>query len=76
MSESARVIIEVVAGIMPERPMPEYTRKFAITSSEWNDAEDQSVLLAMRNGQANGYAQFLMLQPDRLNWVRVDWLWL
>jgi hypothetical protein len=36
----------------------------------------QSEALATINGQAAGYAGLLMLQPDRFNWVRTDWLWL
>lgn len=75
--ESARVIIEVQAGVVPGTPEAEYTKRWAITSGEWEKAGDQaSNLLAERNGQAQGYAGLLMLQPDRLNWVRVDWLWM
>ena len=76
MSESARVILEVVAGVIPERPEPAFTRRYVITSSEWENDTDQTVLLAERNGQALGYAAALMAMPDRLNWVRVDWIWL
>lgn len=75
--ESARVIVEVVAGIIPQKPEGEFTRRYAITSKEWQEAgERQSQLLAEVNGKAQGYASLLMLQPDRLNWVRCDWLWL
>lgn len=81
-TESARLIIEVSAGVVPQQPIAEYTRQFAITSREWQEATDtrdgmrQSELLSLRNGQAQGYAGLLMLQPDRVNWVRTDWLWL
>lgn len=74
--ESAKLIIEVVAGLLPGKdPEPEFTRRWAITSQEWHESQDQSGLLAERNGQAQGYAALLMLQPDRLNWVRTDWIW-
>jgi hypothetical protein len=74
---AARVIIEVVAGVLPEHPEPEYTKRWGITSDEWEAAGPNAPdLLAERNGQAQGYAALLMLQPDRFNWVRVDWLWL
>ena len=78
MAESARVIVEVVAGLLPGKdPEPEFTRRYAITSQEWQDAGDKrSELLATVNGKAQGYASLLMLQPDRLNWVRLDWIWL
>lgn len=75
--QSARVIIEVMAGVIPEVAEPEFTKRWAVTSEEWEKAgEDASSLLAQRNGQAQGYAMLLMLQPARFNWVRVDWLWL
>jgi len=78
--ESARVIVEVVAGLTPgQDPIPEYTRRWALTSQEWQTAKDNgahSEALAVLNGKAMGYAGLLMLQPDRLNWVRTDWIWL
>lgn len=80
MADSARVIVEVVAGLIPgQDPEPEYTRRWALTSEEWKaagDAGKQGEALAELNGRAQGYAGMLMLQPDRLNWVRTDWIWL
>jgi hypothetical protein len=86
MSETARVLLEVTAGLIPGRPEPELTRQWAISSEEWHEAggadssdleaSPQSVLLAERNGRALAYANLLMLQPDRVNWVRTDWIWL
>jgi hypothetical protein len=75
-AEAARVIVEVMAGVIPERPEPDLGRRWALTSAEWEQAEDQAALLAELNGRAQGYASWLMLQPDRVNWVRTDWLWL
>lgn len=74
--KAARVVVEVVAGLIPGQPMPEYTRRWGIDSEEWSDAgEKQMELLAEVNGKAQGYAALLMLQPNRLNWVRTDWIW-
>jgi hypothetical protein len=70
------VVVEVVAGLVPEIPEPEFTRRWALTSRQWNDAEDKSGTLAELAGRANGYATLLMVQPDRVNWVRLDWIWL
>jgi hypothetical protein len=76
-TETARVIVEVTAGVVPGKTEDEHTRQYAITSSQWHEAgADQATLLAELNGRAQGYAGYLMLQPDHLNWVRVDWLWL
>jgi hypothetical protein len=80
MSDTARVVAEVSAGIIPGTPDPEHSRRWAITSQAWHDAADtphgQMEALALLNGQASGYAALLMLQPDRVNWVRTDWIYL
>ena len=78
--DSARVIVEVQAGLIPGTPDQEHSRQWVISSETWYGMQDdpgkQSEALATLNGQAIGYAAFLMLQPDRFNWVRTDWLWL
>lgn len=73
----AKVLLEVTAGVVPGTPMKEHTKRWAVTSEEWQNAGDkQGELLAERNGQMQGYAAFLMLQPDHLNWVKTEWIWL
>lgn len=75
--DTARVVIEVVAGLIPGmNPEPEFTKRFTITSQEWADTDDQAALLKKVNGEAQAYAAELMMRPDRLNWVRTDWIWL
>jgi hypothetical protein len=76
--KSVRVVIEVLAGVIPERPEPEHTRRWVLTSEQWHGTDDtgKAVLLAELNGRALGYAGLLMLQPRTLNWVRANWLWL
>jgi hypothetical protein len=73
---ATRVVVEVLAGVIPEQPEQAYTRTWSIDSETWEQAQDQGGILAELNGRAQGYAMLLMLQPDRFNWVRVDWLWL
>jgi hypothetical protein len=80
---TARIIIEVVAGLLPGRdPDPEYTQRYVIYEDDWAAAKHDETgltlgrLLAETNGRANGYAQYLMMQPDRVNWVRTDWIYL
>lgn len=89
---AARCIIEVTAGIIPGTPMERYSRRFGLSSAEWqrfdrpgveNDTDEaleivlaQGGLLAERVGQALGYASMLMASPRLVNWVRVDWIWL
>lgn len=77
--KNARVLVEVTAGVVPQKPEPELTQTWAIDSEEWAKATGdgtQGKLLSSRNGMAQGYAAWLMMQPDRVNWVRTDWIWL
>lgn len=75
----ARVIVEVLAGVLPGTPEPEYTRQWALNSEQWRALKgpmEQMAALAELGGQAAGYALLLALQPDRLNWVRTEWIYL
>lgn len=72
--QTAKFILEVTAGLIPGRVDDAFTRRYAITSEEWADNPEPAHLLAEVNGKAQGYAGLLMLQPDRLNWVRLDWI--
>lgn len=77
-TEAARCIVVVRAGVLPGRPDPAYTRRYVITADQWSsvDGERQNQLLAETIGRATGYANLLMLQPERLNWVTSEWIWL
>lgn len=73
----ARCCVEVVAGILPGTPMQDVTRRWWMTSEQWANADqdERVVLLCDLSGKANGYSTYLMLQPDRFNWVRTEWVW-
>lgn len=81
---SARVIIDVVAGVIPGTPEPELSKRWVLSSAEWDvltlapdpSAMGASAALAELAGRANAYAALLMIQPDRVNWVRTEWVWL
>jgi hypothetical protein len=81
MTDSAKIGIDVVAGIIPGQPMEEYTRRWFVSSTEWQVATEavddnaQLHLLTDVAGKANANATYLMLQPDRLNWVKTEWIW-
>ena len=77
MTESARVGVDVVAGVLPGTPMDEVTQRWFLTSEEWyaNDGADQARLLSAMNGKALAWANYLMMQPDRFNWVKLEWVW-
>jgi hypothetical protein len=77
--ESAKLIIEVVAGLVPGTPMPEYTRRWGWSGADQEalnkgdkEAEEKYIRIA---GESREYAASLE-DPRRLNWVRRDWLWL
>lgn len=73
---TAKLGIDVVAGVLPGTPMDELTRRYFLSSDDWNaEGADQSALLSEINGRAQGYAALLMLQPDRVNWVKTEWIW-
>lgn len=69
---AVKLIIEVVAGVLPGQPEPEFTRKWAITSEQWEKDRD-AVIRAY--GESREYAAQLE-NPSRVNWVRRDWVWL
>lgn len=72
MSEKrAKVIIEVVSGIIPGQPIEQYTRRWVLTFEEVQDR--QTYLDAQ--GAAMNYAMWLQ-QPQLVNWVRLEWVWL
>jgi hypothetical protein len=75
--KQVRCAVDVVAGVLPGTPEKEFTRRFLITSEEWHEAdgEGQVNLLCDLAGSAAGYSTYLMLQPDRLNWVKTEWVW-
>ena len=85
-TETARVAIEVSAGLVPGQAEPAFTQRWAITSSEYEAAveadgqEDEEhrfhlyLLMAGRAAQADEYARMLR-NPVRWNWVRTDWIW-
>lgn len=81
MEERAKCLIEVTAGVVPGITEPEYTRLYAITSSDWEKARasetigGEEILLAETAGKAQAYAALLM-NPSNRNWVKIDWLWL
>lgn len=74
---TARCGVDVVAGVLPGTPEPEFTRQWFITSEEWyaDEGKNQAHLLSDLAGKASAWATYLMLQPDRFNWVKSEWIW-
>lgn len=76
-SESVRCGVDVVAGVLPGTPEPEFTRQWFITSEEWyaDEGANQAHLLSDLAGKALAWSTYCMLQPDRFNWVKTEWVW-
>lgn len=75
---TARILIEVQAGMIPGHPDPEYTKKWTVTSEEWDEGRGLQTVLD-RLAVANAYA--LKLQIDSMsglapNWTQTDYVWL
>lgn len=74
--ETARVLIEVSKGLIPERA--DERQRFGITENEWEAAVEEGKgrdLLNDRLARAFALASS-WADPNATNWIRVDWLWL
>jgi hypothetical protein len=77
--EAARLLIEVRAGVIAGEAMPEYTRRWSWNSSDQDALEKGDPAARQRYiqmaGESREYAASLE-NPQMVNWVRRDWLWL
>lgn len=72
-SSRVRIMLEVVAGVIPNKPEKEFTKQFAITEEQWEDEEGIKVM------QIYGFVQEYMRtlwNPNRVNWVQCNWIYL
>lgn len=65
-----KLIIKVVAGLIPDEPLPEYTRGWHLSREECDDGDTWLAAI----GAAHMYALSLQ-DPTALNWVRLDWIY-
>ena len=75
--ESARCAWEVVAGLIPGQVMPEHTKRWGLTSHEWDDGKGLE-LFYEREALAGAYArtlQTLCMMGREVNWTRIDFVW-
>lgn len=66
-----RCIITVHAGVIVGEPMKEYTRTWNVTQE---DLDNPPRFIDM-GGAAMNYAMSLQ-NPQRVNWVKHEWIWL
>jgi hypothetical protein len=76
--KAAKALIEVVAGILPGTPMPEFTKRWEYTSEDYEQDRkalpDGPTIFSERLMEAHNYA-IGITHPSYVNWVRVDWIW-
>jgi hypothetical protein len=75
--ESARCAWEVTAGIIPGKIDTQHTRRFGLTSAEWDEGLGWQLFLE-REAQAGAYARYLQelcANGREVNWTRVDFVW-
>jgi hypothetical protein len=69
---------QVRAGIIPGTPELEFGRIWAYTSEDYEKdvatPPEQNTIFAQRRDEALEYAKGL-IDPARLNWVEVTWIW-
>jgi len=82
--ETLKLRITVTAGVILGEPMPEYTRSW-----EWSNLDQEAIQLADKSkacraardkwlrvaGESREYAATLE-NPEFVNWVRREWIWL
>jgi hypothetical protein len=89
--ESAKLLVEVCAGLVPGTPIPELTKRWCITGHEWqatNNREnlpaDPIAALAEVNKRLEPWDTVhatateyarRLMNPGAVNWVRLDWIW-
>jgi hypothetical protein len=76
--QAMKAMIEVVAGVIPGTPMPEYSKRWSYTSGEHEQdtktPPDKPTIFSQRLQEAHDYAMGLS-NPAYVNWVRVEWIW-
>jgi hypothetical protein len=69
-----KLVIEIVAGIIPGEPIDKYTKRFTL-----DDAPDRSERFMERYMEVVGAAMIYQLslqEPSVVNWVRSEWVWM
>jgi hypothetical protein len=76
---AARCVWEVTAGIIPGTVDAEYTRRFGLTSDDWDGGGGAGFELFVKVGaEATAYVLYLQLlcsMGRSVNWTRIDFVW-
>lgn len=75
---STRCVWEVTAGLIPGQTDHKHTKRFGLTSEEWQDPTKGMALMLDRWHQAVAYVTYLQLlcvNGHEVNWARIDFVW-
>lgn len=68
----------VTAGLLPDEPNPDFSRRFEVTNAEWDMESFRARTYADRCGAAHMWAshlEFMAATGYAVNWVRVEFVW-
>ena len=76
---AAKAFFTVTAGIIIDEPMPEYSQQWGYTSrdieADRKCPPDEPTTFVAQRDAALSYARH-MIDPDAVNWVRLEFIWL
>lgn len=75
--QAARCAWEVTAGLIPGTVDHQHTRRWGLTSEEWDEGRGYQLFLE-REAQAGAYARYLQelcANGREVNWTRVEFVW-
>jgi hypothetical protein len=79
MPVAAKAVIHVMGGILPHYPIPEHSKSWHYTSTDFEADQlipkDQPTKFSTMLDEAHEYAKGLS-NPAYLNWVKVEWMWI
>jgi len=70
MIETLKCSVVISAGVIIGEPMPKYTRQWGFSNK---DLEDKWLYID-KTGAAMNYAMSLQ-NPQKVNWVKFEWIW-
>jgi len=74
----ARCVWEVTGGLIPGEPAHEYTRRFGLTSEQWQGGRAGLEQFLKFEAEAAAYArhlQILCTVGRAVKWTRIDFRW-
>lgn len=71
----ARCAIDVLAGVLPGTPMDEFSKRFWLTSDDWDGGSEKGQEAFAKMVQEAQQYMLTLMNPAQVNWVRFEWVW-